>query len=64
MKEEMKIGLVIDNHKIPNKEQLWKEALLKQPTIEKMYNLIKETSMSGPTEDVTSFFRIYKLKAK
>lgn len=60
-KMEMKIGLILDNYKLPEKEKYWREALSKAPYIEQSYIFDREETVSiSPT--VTSLIRYYKLK--
>jgi hypothetical protein len=63
-KETLKIALVIDDYKLPNKDQLWKDSLDKAPNIEKEYQLDKEEIKLGPTPTTLSIIRYYKLKGK
>lgn len=60
--KEIKIALVIDNYKLPDKEYWWREALKKQPEIEQNYEFVREEIGRGPFKDTTNLFRFYKPK--
>lgn len=61
MKKEIKLALVLDNHKLKHKESLWKEALANVPNLE-MYEFVKEKKKPGPYANTTSLIRYFKLK--
>jgi len=61
-KEEMKIALVLDDYKVPNKDDWWKKSLKSAPQIERDYDFVREESGQGITKDTTIFYCFYKLK--
>lgn len=61
VKTELKIGMVIDNYKIPKLEWWWEQALKKLPNVEKLYVLDRQESHPF-TKDTTSYFRYYRIK--
>lgn len=63
-KEEIKIGLAIDDYKLPRKEFWWKKCLEKTPFIERYYYLDREESGPGLSPKTTMLYRFYKLKVK
>jgi hypothetical protein len=62
MKDEVKLALVIDDHKLPLKEAHWAASLAKVPWI-KDYDFVREEVSAGPTANTTTLFRHFKLKA-
>jgi hypothetical protein len=61
-KEEIKIALILDDYKVPNKEHWWKKALKKAPHIERDYELVREEAGAGISKNTTNFYRFYRLK--
>ena len=64
MKPELKIGMAIDDYKLPNKEEWWVRCLKKLPEVQKNYDFVEETVDAGITKNTLMCYRIYRLKAK
>lgn len=63
-KKELKIGMAIDDYKLPNKEKWWNQCLTMRPEIERDYDLVREESGKGISPKTTMLYRYYKLKEK
>ena len=61
---ELKIAMVLDDYKIPNKEEWWRKCLNKKPEIERDYEFVREEAGPGITKNTTNFYRYYRRKAK
>ena len=64
MKEIIKIGMLISDYKLSNKDVWWEKALTQRPEIERDYDLVREEIGEGLTIGTTSLYRYYKLKEK
>ena len=62
LEKEMKIALVLDNYKLPNKVDYWIKAMKETPWVEECYTLDRETTGMGITAGTMISYRHYKLK--
>lgn len=62
-KEEIRIAMVLDDYKIPNKEDWWRKCLKKVPHLERDYEFVREEPGPGISKDTTNFYRHYRLKS-
>lgn len=62
MKRELKIALVMDDYKLPDKDKWWKRALDKTPEIRDNYDLVKEEQCRGLSPDTTIVTGFFKLR--
>lgn len=62
-KPEIKLGMVIDDYKLNNREEYWFQSFSKIPVeFFALYKLDREETGPGITDKTTSLFRFYKLK--
>ncbi len=64
---EFQIALVVDDYKIPHKDQLWDQSFKQAPEVKQMldknYVLEREESGGvGASPHTTIFYRVYRLK--
>jgi hypothetical protein len=64
MNKEIKIGMVLDDYKLSNKEFWWKKCLALRPEIERDYEFDREEIGAGLTPNTTNIYRYYRLKTK
>lgn len=61
-KKEIKIGMALDEYKLPEKESWWKIALEKAPYVEQEYDFVREEQKPGLSPGTVMLYRHYKLK--
>ncbi|WP_448510942.1 hypothetical protein [Immundisolibacter sp.] len=62
LEPEMKIALVLDNYKWPNRADYWAKGMKETPWVEECYVLDRETTGMGITAGTMISYRHYKLK--
>lgn len=62
-KKELKIAMVIDDYKMPNKDTWWTRGIGKLPDDFKNYEFDREEIHPGITVNTMTIIRYYKLKS-
>ena len=63
LKDEITIGMAIDDHKLPDKEAWWAKSFKQLPKgLMAKYEFVKEDATCGPGVNTTFLSRTFKLK--